>query len=85
MGISLTTRFVGDVFTFAYLIIPASIGIQLSKKVWQVFLIAIIVGALIPPISIYLAFKYDFSSGPAAVICSFIIFLIVFAIKKLNR
>lgn len=82
MGISLTTRFVGDVFTFAYLIIPSSIGILLSKKVWQVFLIAVLVGAVIPPLSIFLAFKYDFSSGPAAVVTAFILFLIVYIFKK---
>jgi ABC-type Mn2+/Zn2+ transport system permease subunit len=84
MGISLTTRFVGDVFTFAYLIIPASIGLLIAKKVWQVFLTAIIVGAVIPPVSIYLAFKYDFSSGPAAVVCSFMLFIIVLAVKKIK-
>ncbi|NJD21862.1 MAG: metal ABC transporter permease [Melioribacter sp.] len=83
-GISLTTRFVGDVFAFAYLIIPSSIGILLSKKVKNVFLIAVLVGAIIPPISIYFAFKFDFSSGPTAVVTAFILFLIVFLIKKLR-
>jgi zinc transport system permease protein len=85
MGISLTTRYVGDVFTFAYLIIPASIGILLSRKVWQVFLTAVLVGAIIPPISIFLAFKYDFSSGPAAVISSFVLFMIIYLIKKIRK
>jgi len=84
MGISLTTRFVGDVFTFAYLIIPASIGLLVSKKVSHVFLIAVIAGGIIPPISIFLAFKYDFSSGPAAVVTMFILFLLVYGYKKLR-
>ena len=84
MGISLTTRFVGDVFTFAYLIIPSSIGIILGKKVLSVFLIAITVGAVIPPIAIYFAFVFDFSSGPAAVVTAFLVFIIVWGIKKLK-
>ena len=84
MGISLTTRFVGDVFTFAYLIIPASIGLLLSRKVSHVFLIAVIVGGIIPPVSIILAFKYDFSSGPTAVVTMFFLFLILFGYKKLR-
>ena len=84
IGISLTTRFVGDVFTFAYLIIPSSIGLLLSKKVFHVFLIAVIVGAVIPPVSIFLAFKLDFSSGPAAVITSFVLFLIIYGYKKIR-
>ena len=84
-GISLTTRFVGDVFVFAYLIIPSSIGILLSKKVKNVFLIAILVGAIIPPISIYIAFKLDFSSGPTAVVVAFILFVLVYLFKKIKN
>jgi zinc transport system permease protein len=83
IGISLTTRFVGDVFTFAYLIIPSSIGMILGKKVSQVFIIAIIVGAVIPPVSILLAFILDFSSGPTAVVLAFVVFIIVYGMKKL--
>ena len=83
-GISLTTRFVGDVFAFAYLIIPSSIGILIAKKVKNVFIIAVLVGALVPPISIYMAFKFDFSSGPTAVVAAFILFLFVFGIKKIR-
>jgi zinc transport system permease protein len=82
-GISLTTRFVGDVFTFAYLIIPASIGLLIAKKVSYVFLVAVIVGGIIPPFSIFIAFKYDFSSGPMAVATSFILFLVVLGYKKI--
>jgi ABC-type Mn2+/Zn2+ transport system permease subunit len=83
--ISLTTRFVGDVFVFAYLIIPSSIGILIAKKVKNVFITAILVGAIVPPVSIYLAFKFDFSSGPTAVVFSFILFIVVFFIKKLRK
>ena len=83
-GISLTTRFVGDVFAFAYLIIPASIGILVSKKVKNVFLIALLVGAVVPPISIFIAFKFDFSSGPTAVVTAFVLFLVVYLVKKLK-
>ena len=83
-GISLTTRFVGDVFVFAFLIIPSSIGLLLATKVKNVFLISILVGAIVPPISIFIAFKFDFSSGPTAVVTAFILFLVVFAFKKIK-
>jgi len=83
IGISLTTRFVGDVFTFAYLIIPSSIGMIMAKKVSQVFIIAVIIGAVIPPVSIFLAFTFDFSSGPTAVVVAFVIFIIVYMVKRL--
>ncbi len=84
-GISLTTRYVGDVFTFAYLIIPSAIGIMIGKSVLKVFLIAVIIGALLPPIALFLAFKYDFSSGPMAVVLAFAVFLIVLIYKKVNE
>jgi ABC-type Mn2+/Zn2+ transport system permease subunit len=83
-GISLTTRFVGDVFAFAYLIIPSSIGLLLATKVNNVFLISVLVGALVPPVSIYIAFKFDFSSGPTAVVVAFFLFLVIFIVKKLK-
>ena len=83
MGISLTTRFVGDVFAFAFLIIPSSIGILVGKKVSQVFIVSALVGTLVPPISLYFAFIFDFSSGPTAVVLSFIIFLCAYLFKKI--
>jgi ABC-type Mn2+/Zn2+ transport system permease subunit len=85
VGISLTTRFVGDVFTFAFLILPASIGILLAKRVSRVFLIAILVGAIVPPISIYIAFELDISSGPTAVVVAFILFLLIYVMKKIRE
>jgi len=83
-GISLTTRFVGDVFAFAFLIIPSSIGLLLASKVKNVFLISVVIGAVVPPISIFIAFKYDFSSGPTAVITAFVLFLVVFIFRKIK-
>lgn len=85
IGISLTTRFVGDVFTFAFLIIPASISLLIAKRIANVFLYSIIIGAFIPPIAIYIAFKLDVSSGPTAVVAVFILFLVVFFYKKLKK
>ena len=82
-GISLTTRFVGDVFAFAFLIIPSSIGILIGRKISQVFIIAVLVGAIIPPISLYFAFVFDFSSGPTAVVLAFILFIITYIGKKI--
>lgn len=85
IGISLTTRFVGDVFTFAFLILPASIAILLAKRIFNVFLYSIIIGAVVPPIAIYFAFKLDVSSGPTAVVLVFIIFILVYFIKKFSK
>jgi ABC-type Mn2+/Zn2+ transport system permease subunit len=85
IGISLTTRFVGDVFTFAFLILPASIAILLAKSIVSVFIYSIIIGAVIPPLAIYFAFKLDISSGPTAVVAAFLLFLIVYIFKKFKK
>jgi len=85
IGISLTTRFVGDVFTFAFLILPASISILIAKRVINVFLYSIIIGAIVPPVAIYIAFQLDVSSGPTAVIGVFILFILVYLYKKLKK
>ena len=84
IGISIATRYVGDVFTFAYLIIPATTGIIVSKKVSLVFIFAVLVGAILPPISLFLAFKLDISSGPTAVVLAVISFLVIYIFKKLK-
>ncbi|MBK9099278.1 MAG: metal ABC transporter permease [bacterium] len=85
VGISLTTRFVGDVFTFAFLILPASTALLLAKRITSVFIYSVLIGSIIPPIAIYVAFVYDISSGPTAVVAALLIFLIVFVIKKIKK
>jgi ABC-type Mn2+/Zn2+ transport system permease subunit len=84
IGISLTTRFVGDVFTFAFLILPASTAILIAKRVIHVMIYSIFIGAIIPPLAIYFAFVLDISSGPTAVVAAFIVFIIVFFYKKVK-
>ena len=85
IGISLTTRFVGDVFTFAYLILPATTALLIAKRVSKVFLISILIGGIVPPLAIFFAFKMDISSGPTAVVLALIIFLILFLVRKLKH
>ena len=85
IGISLTTRFVGDVFTFAFLILPASIAILVAKRVINVFIYSIIIGAILPPLAIFIAFEMDISSGPTAVVLAFVLFLVVYVYKKFTN
>jgi ABC-type Mn2+/Zn2+ transport system permease subunit len=85
IGISLTTRFVGDVFSFAFLIIPASIALLVARSVLGVFILSILVGGIIPPLAIFIAFKLDISSGPTAVVTALLLFLVVYAVKKIKQ
>jgi len=85
IGISLTTRFVGDVFSFAFLIIPASIALLVARSVMGVFILSTLVGGIIPPLAIFIAFKLDISSGPTAVVTALLVFLVVYAVKKIRQ
>ena len=60
-------------------------GIMIGKSVLKVFLIAVIIGASLPPIALFLAFTYDFSSVPMAVVLAFAAFLIVLIYKKVKE
>ncbi|MCE1190304.1 MAG: metal ABC transporter permease [Ignavibacteria bacterium] len=83
IGISITTRLVGDVFTFAFLVIPASIGLLGGRRVNRVFLIAILFAGVVPPVSLYFAFITDLPSGPTSAAVAFSLFLFFVLIRKL--
>lgn len=65
--ISVATHMVGDVFVFAFLVIPPVAGMLLARRVRTVFLIAVLFGVLCPATGLVLAFVFDVPSSPAIV------------------
>jgi ABC-type Mn2+/Zn2+ transport system permease subunit len=57
----------------------------IANRVSKVFLISILIGALVPPIAIFIAFELDISSGPTAVVLALILFLITYLWKRIRR
>lgn len=72
--ISFATHMVGDLFVFAFLVVPAMAGMLISRKVNAIFLLAVAIGVIAPILGLFIAFKYDFPSSPAivAVACAIV-------------
>ena len=65
--IAFATHMVGDLFVFAFLVVPAMAGMLLSRKVGAIFVIATVVGVIAPILGLFVAFRFDFPSSPAIV------------------
>jgi zinc transport system permease protein len=65
--ISFATHMVGDIYVFGFLVIPAAAGMLAARRVRSIFLIAVLIGLIAPPIGLFLAFLWDLPSSPAVV------------------
>jgi zinc transport system permease protein len=83
IGISITTRIVGDVFVFGFLIIPTISAIMIAKRVNNIILISILIGIISPIVGLFLAFKFDFPAGPVTVAFGFLILILSSIIKRI--
>jgi ABC-type Mn2+/Zn2+ transport system permease subunit len=74
--ITFATHMVGDLFVFGFLVIPPVTAMLLAKRVINIFLISVAIGALAPIVGLFLAFRFDFSSSPAIVGVAFAVLAI---------
>ena len=65
--IAFATHMVGDLFVFGFLVLPAVTAMLVVKRVRNIFLVAVLIGAIAPVVGLFLAFRFDFSSSPAIV------------------
>jgi ABC-type Mn2+/Zn2+ transport system permease subunit len=65
--ISFATHMVGDIFVFGFLVIPAATGLLAARRVSRIFLIAVLIGLVAPPVGLFVAFWADLPSSPAVV------------------
>jgi ABC-type Mn2+/Zn2+ transport system permease subunit len=65
--ISFATHMVGDIFVFGFLVIPAATGLLIARRVSRIFLVAVLIGLVAPPIGLFVAFLGDLPSSPAVV------------------
>jgi ABC-type Mn2+/Zn2+ transport system permease subunit len=65
--ISFATHMVGDLYVFGFLIVPAVAARLLVRRVKHVFVVAVLIGLLSPPVGLFLAFAFDLPSSPAIV------------------
>lgn len=79
--ITFATHMVGDLFVFGFLVIPSVTAMLLAKKVGNIFLISIAIGALAPIVGLFLAFRFDFSSSPAIVGVAFVVLAVAWVAR----
>jgi ABC-type Mn2+/Zn2+ transport system permease subunit len=65
--ISFATHMVGDVFVFGFLVAPAMAALLLGRRVRQVLIISVVIGALAPALGLVLAFALDMPASPSMV------------------
>jgi ABC-type Mn2+/Zn2+ transport system permease subunit len=82
--ITFSTHMVGDLFVFGFLVIPPVTAMLLAKKVRNIFLISIGIGALAPIVGLFLAFRFDFSSSPAIVGVAFVVLAVAWLVRLIR-
>jgi ABC-type Mn2+/Zn2+ transport system permease subunit len=65
--IAFATHMVGDLFVFAFLVVPPMAAMLMSRRVNVIFAISAIIGAVAPMVGLFLAFRFDFPASPAIV------------------
>ena len=80
--ISVATHMVGDAFVFGFLIIPPITALLLTRNVKRVFFISMLIGALAPPIGLYLAFHLDFPSSPTMIAVAAVMLVCAWGIRQ---
>jgi len=81
VAISMSIRVGGAILTFAYLVIPATTALLVTNKMKSVFILSVIFGLLASILGMYLSFVIDLPSGPAIVVTSSVIFIIIVIVK----
>lgn len=83
--IALATHMVGDLFVFGFLVVPPVAAMLVSHKVRNIFIIAVAIGAVAPPIGLLVAFLFDLPSSPAMVAVACCVAAVFYAITLARR
>ncbi len=85
VAVSVATRVVGDVFVFGFLVVPAAMAILLARKVRNIVLLALLLGAVAPLVGLFLAFRLDLPAGPTTVVTAFAFLLIAWIASRFRH
>lgn len=67
LAIALAIKAIGILLMFAFLVIPAMVGLAVTRRLALAFVVAMASAALAVFLGIWLSYKYDFPSGPMIV------------------
>ena len=76
---------VGIILVVALLITPASTAFLISKQLYSMMIIASLISIISSITGLYFSYIYNVPSGATIVICTFTIYVITFAITRMNN
>lgn len=82
MAIVVALQTVGVTLTVAMLITPAATASLLSRRLWQVMVLAVLLAVSAGIIGLYISYYLNIASGAAIVLSSTLFFLLVWAIQS---
>ena len=68
--ISVSTRAIGALPVFAFMVIPPAVGLLLAARLWMVFAIAVAVGVASAALGYYVSFHWSLPTGASMVVVS---------------
>jgi zinc transport system permease protein len=68
--ISMSTRAIGAMPVFAFMVIPPAVGLLLADRMWSVFAVSITVGVLSAFIGYWASFRWSLPTGASMVVVS---------------
>jgi zinc transport system permease protein len=70
VAISVSTRAIGALPVFAFMVVPPAIGLLLGTRLWAVFAISVIVAVLSAALGYYASFRWSLPTGASMVVTS---------------
>jgi zinc transport system permease protein len=70
LAISVSTRAIGALPVFAFMVIPPAVGLLLADRMWAVFAVSIGVGSLSAFLGYYASFRWSLPTGASMVVVS---------------
>ena len=83
--VSLAIRLAGALLVFAFLVIPAVIGLLLSQRLKRIYAIAIGAAAIATAAGLYLSVRMDLPTGPAIVAVLFVLLGLAWPLGRLAK
>jgi ABC-type Mn2+/Zn2+ transport system permease subunit len=84
LAVAISIRLLGILLVTSLMVIPPAAARNLSRSLRQQIISSVMIGALASCGGILLAYPLDFSSGPAIVMVSILIFLVTLVFSKLG-
>ncbi len=75
----------GIVLLIAMLTLPAAIATGYARSIWQIMLIAIVLGALFSFVGLGVSYHYDLPTGPCIILVAAVVYILNFGVRGVLR